>query len=79
MRPLGCIFRGCGSGQDYTDVDPDLEAGLYILRNTACAAVLSENLFMDNLEDCLFLLSEEGRRAIVRLHVEGVIKYLSAL
>ncbi len=63
---------------DFTDGDPDLEAGFYILRNTACAAVLSESLYMDNLEDCRFLLSEEGRRAIVRLHVEGVIKYLSA-
>ena len=36
-------------------------------------------VYMDNLDDCRFLLSEEGRRAIVRLHVEGVIKYLSAL
>lgn len=64
---------------DFTDGDPDLEAGFYILRNTACAAVLSESLYMDNLDDCRFLMTEEGRRAIVRLHVEGVIKYLSTL
>lgn len=34
--------------------------------------MLSESLYMDNLDDCRFLLSEEGRRAIVRLHVEGI-------
>ena len=31
---------------------------------------------MDNLEDCRFLLSEEGRRAIINLHIEGLIGYL---
>ena len=64
---------------DFTDGDPDLEAGFYILRNTACAAVLTENLFMDNHEDCDFLLSPEGQQSLVDLHVDGIITYLSTL
>ena len=32
--------------------------------------------FQDNREDVEFLLSEEGKRAIVSLHVWGIMKYL---
>ena len=41
-----------------------------------CAAALSENLFHDNSDDCLFLESVEGRNAIVSLHVEGIVRYV---
>lgn len=49
---------------------------LYILNKTLCPAVLTENLFMDNLEDCNFLLSEEGRNKIVNLHTYSVMDFL---
>lgn len=49
---------------------------LYILRKSACPAVLTENLFQDNREDVDFLLSEEGKQKITDLHVEGICKYL---
>ncbi len=62
---------------DYTDGDPDIEENFYLLRHTSCPAVLTENLFMDNQDDVAFLESEEGAAAIVRLHVEGIIQYLS--
>ena len=61
---------------DYTDGDPDQEAAFYLLRHTSCPAVLTENLFMDNHDDCDFLLSEEGQQALVDLHVDGIISYL---
>ena len=61
---------------DMTDGDRDIEANLYVLRKTACAAVLTENLFQDNKSDVRFLTSDEGKHAIERLHVEGIIKYL---
>ena len=61
---------------DSTDGDPDLEENYYILRHTLCPAVLTENLFMDNPEDCRFLLSKEGQEAIVNLHIEGICNYL---
>lgn len=55
------------------------EQSLYVLNNTACPAVLTENLFQDNLDDVDFLLSEEGKQVIVDLHVEGIIKYIESL
>lgn len=63
--------------KDYTDGDPDLEADFALLKNTLCASALSENLFHDNLDDLRFLLSDEGRRAITALHVEGIIRYIN--
>lgn len=62
--------------KDMTDGDADKEAGFYILKHTKCPAVLTENLFQDNREDVDFLLSEEGRKAIIALHVKGISKYL---
>lgn len=52
---------------------------LYVLNNTQCPAVLTENLFQDNKSDVDFLLSEEGRHAITRLHIEGIIRYIEKL
>lgn len=49
----------------------------YILKHTYCAAVLTENGFMDSEVSLKFLESEEGKKAIVALHVEGIIDYVS--
>lgn len=58
--------------------EPDFEAQLYILRKTSCAAVLTENFFMDNLDDVAFIRSEEGKDAVVRCHVEGIERYIKS-
>lgn len=55
------------------------EQSLYVLNRTNCPAVLTENLFMDNKEDVDFLLSDAGRHAIERLHVEGILGYLKQI
>ncbi len=62
---------------DTTDGDRDKESNFTVLHRTKCAAVLTENLFQDNKEDVAFLLSPEGREAIVRLHVEGIKTYVA--
>ena len=49
---------------------------LFVLNMTKCPAVLTENLFQDNKSDVDFLLSDEGRHKIVRLHVEGILEYI---
>lgn len=59
-----------------SDGDSDLEKNYYVLKHTACPAVLTENLFMDNEVDVNFLLDEQGFNAIVNLHREGIEKYL---
>ena len=51
--------------------------GFYILVHVPCPAVLTENLFQDNKEDVEFLLSEKGKEAITKIHVEGIKNYLS--
>ena len=61
---------------DYSDGDPDKEAHLYVLKHTVCPAILTENLFMDNKKDVEYLLSDLGFHTIVRLHVEGILKYI---
>ena len=55
---------------------PYWEQNLAICRDTNCPAVLTENFFLDNKEDVEYLLSAEGKRDFVRIHVEGIAKYL---
>ena len=47
-----------------------------ICRDTNCPAVLTENLFMDNKDDVAYLLTKEGRQAIVNVHVKGIMGYI---
>ena len=61
---------------DWSDGDVDIEADFYLLRHTLCASALTENLFMDNLQDKTFLESSQGKDAIVNLHVEGIKAFL---
>ena len=61
---------------DLTDGDRDKEASYYVLTKTNSPAVLTENLFQDNKTDVKFLLSDEGKHAIERIHVEGIIKFI---
>ena len=51
-------------------------SNFYILKNTPCPAVLTENLFQDNKEDLEFLKSDEGKGIIVDLHFNAIKKYL---
>lgn len=55
----------------------DYEEALYILRNTYCAAVLTENFFQDNKDDVLYLNSDEGLGACIDVHVQGIIDYIN--
>lgn len=83
-RLADCIFEAASlwlpettkMRTDMTDGDPDKEARFYILRHTKCPAVLTENLFMDNKEDCHYLLSLVGKATIAKIHVEGIKKYV---
>lgn len=61
---------------DLSDGDADFEEDFYILRHTLCPALLSENGFMTNEEECRWLQTREAKQAIVDLHVEGITDYL---
>lgn len=52
------------------------EANFYVLKHTACPAILTENFFQDTKEDVDYLNSEEGFNQIVKTHVDGIINYI---
>jgi N-acetylmuramoyl-L-alanine amidase len=58
--------------RDMTDGDADKETQFYILKNTKCPAVLTENFFMDTERDCRFILSETGRESIATMHFKAI-------
>ena len=53
-------------------------ANFTMLSDTSCPAVLTENLFQDNLEDVEFLLSDEGKQEIVDLHFDAIVNYMNS-
>lgn len=53
-----------------------MNTSTYTLRHTACASSLAENGFMDCIKSCDFLLSNDGKAAIVQLHVDGIARYV---
>lgn len=61
---------------DMADGDMDKESNFTILYRSKCPACLTENLFQDNKEDVVYLVSAEGRKAIVDLHVDGIKEYV---
>ena len=62
--------------KDVKDGDPDKEANFYIIKNTYCPAILSENFFMTNERECrLYLLSAKGRRQIAEVHYDMITNF----
>ena len=53
-------------------------ANYTVCTDTSCPAVLTENLFQDNKEDVAYLLTEEGKEAIVDLHLQAIKKYIKS-
>lgn len=61
------------------DGERDKEKNFTILASTLCPAVLTENFFMDSKKDVDYLVSKEGKSAIVRCHVDAIVSFLSNL
>ena len=79
-----CLYKAADKGfngrkvRKYNnDAEPDFEENFYILKNTSCPAVLTENFFQDNKSDAEYLLSAEGKDAVVSVHVEGLKRYIT--
>ena len=52
------------------------QQNFYVIKYTPCPAALVETLFMDNKEDCEYLLSEEGMNTFVDCYVKALEKYV---
>jgi len=66
-------FKGEYMRQDTTDGDVDKESNFWVLRKTNMPAILSENFFMTNSNNCHdYLLSENGRDRIAKIHFQMI-------
>ena len=66
-------FQGEYMRKDTTDGDPDKESNFWVLVNTSMPAILSENFFMTNSDNChKYLLSEDGRDRVAKIHFEMI-------
>lgn len=62
--------------KDMSDGDRDWEANFYLLTKTLCPAVLVENFFYDNAEECAWLLKEETKQRIAFAIAVGILNYI---
>lgn len=61
--------------RDRSDGDSDKESSFFILKKTACPAVLLENFFYDNREECAWLMDDRTRERIAKAIVYGLQLY----
>ena len=62
--------------KDLSDGDRDWEENFYVLEKSRCPAVLLENFFYDNREECAWMLQEETKRRIASAAAKGIAKYV---
>ena len=67
-------FKGEYMRKDtHSDGDVDKEANFSVLVHTTMPAILSENFFMTNYDNChKYLMTEEGRDRIAKIHFEMI-------
>ena len=62
--------------KDMSDGDRDWEENFYVLHKSKCPAVLLENYFYDNRDECAWLLKDETKERIADAIVKGIIQYI---
>lgn len=70
LEPLGQKVR------KYSAKKYGYEENFTVLTNTIMPAILTESMFYDNKEDLKFLQSEEGKKAIVDIHFNAILRIL---
>ena len=62
--------------KDMSDGDRDWEENFYVLQKSKCPAVLLENFFYDNRDECAWLLKNETKERIADAIVKGIVQYI---
>ena len=62
--------------KDLSDGDRDWEDNFFVLEKSRCPAVLLENFFYDNKEECAWMLQDETKRRIASAAAKGIAKYV---
>ncbi len=74
------IFPNTVLRTDFSDGDLDKEKNFYVLAKTKMPAILTENFFMDNLEEFeSILMTRDGRSKIVNWHLNAIIRVKNEL
>ena len=78
-----CLYEAFEEGfperkirKDMSDGDRDWEENFYMLEKSRCPAVLLENFFYDNKEECAWMLQEETKRRIASAAAKGIAMYV---
>jgi N-acetylmuramoyl-L-alanine amidase len=62
--------------KDTKDGDVDKEANFYIIANSKCRAILTENFFHTNPHECKkILMTEKGRDDIAQAHLNAILRF----
>lgn len=61
--------------QKANDGDPDYEADFTVIKKANMPAILTENFFYTDPDDCAFINTEKGINAIVEAHAKGIGKF----
>ncbi len=60
---------------DFSDGDLDKEAKFFVLKRTRMPAILTENFFMDNEDECRnILMTRQGRDKIIQYHMNAILR-----
>lgn len=68
--PMGKRIR-----KEVSDGDPDYEEDFTVIKKANMPAILTENFFYTDPEDCKFMKSEEGLNAIAKVHAYGIAEF----
>jgi N-acetylmuramoyl-L-alanine amidase len=62
---------------DLSDGDYDKDKNFFVIRHTKMPAVLTENFFMDNEQECRgILMTTSGRLKIIDFHYRAIIRFI---
>lgn len=67
-----------GKNQPEGNDGPDYEANFTVLVKTNCPAILTENFFYTNEDECKWLKTDEARDAVALLHLNGIKRWIES-
>lgn len=69
------IPKGMKIKKNFDDGDRDYEENFTIIWGANMPAVLTENFFYTNIEDCKYIMSDEGIEDIAEMHYRAILKF----
>ena len=69
------IPKGMKIRKNFDDGDRDYEENFTIIWGANMPAVLTENFFYTNIEDCKYIMSDEGVEDVAEMHYRAILKF----